>query len=102
MKFTFHPQARIELEQSVEFYESQQSRIGLEFLGEVYSTIQRITEFPNAYPTLSKNTRRCLTNKFPFAVIYQVKINEIFIVAITHLARKPGYWKERTNYKPQQ
>jgi len=102
VNFTFHPQAKFELEKSVEFYESQQSRIGLEFLGEVYSTIHRIIEFPNAYPTLSKNTRKCLTNKFPFAVIYQVKMNEIFIVAITHLARKPGYWKERTNYKSHQ
>lgn len=100
MKFTFHPQAKFELERSVEFYESQQSGIGLELLREVFSTIKRIIEFPNAYPILSENTRRCLTNRFPFAVIYQIKENEIFIVAITHLARKPGYWKERTSYNP--
>ena len=95
MKFTFHPEARIELELAVDYYEKQQTKIGLKFLGEVYSTIKRINEFPNAFPNFSKNTRKCLTNRFPFSVIYQIKQNEIFIVAITHLARKPGYWKER-------
>jgi hypothetical protein len=95
VKFTFHPEANFELEQTVDFYEKQQLNLGLEFLAEVYSTIKRIIEFPDAYPAFSKNTHRCLTNRFPFSIIYQIKQNEIFIVAVTHLARKPGYWKER-------
>ncbi len=95
MKYTFHPEARFELNKAVDFYEDQKLKLGLEFLEEVYSTIQRIIEFPQSFPTLSKNTRKCLTNRFPFAVIYQIKQSEIFIVAITHLARKPGFWKER-------
>ena len=95
MKFTFHPEARAELNHSVDFYEARQAKLGLEFLEELYSTIQRIIEFPKAYSKQSKNTRRCLTNRFPFAVIYQIRPNEIFVVAIAHLARKPGYWKER-------
>ena len=95
MKYTFHPEAQYELNQAVYFYEDQQSMLGLEFLEEVYSTIQRIIEFPKAFSKQSKNTRKCLTNRFPFAVIYQDKKEEIFIAAIAHLARKPGYWKER-------
>ncbi len=95
MMYTFHPEAYIELNHSVEFYEKQQINLGLEFLEEVYLTIYRIIEFPQASSKQSKNTRKCLINRFPFAVIYQIKQNEIFIVAITHMARKPGYWKER-------
>jgi len=30
-----------------------------------------------------------------FAIVYQLRRDEIFIAAIMHLARKPGYWKER-------
>ncbi len=96
MKFTFHPEAQNELYQTVDFYEERQKNLGLEFLVEVYSSIQRIIEFPAAFPILSKNTRKCLTNRFPFALIYQIKQDAIFIVAITHLSRKPGYWKERS------
>ena len=95
MKFTFHPKARNELVDTVDFYEGQKDHLGIEFLEEVYLTIRRIIEFPKAFPKLSKNTRKCITNRFPFAVIYQYKKDEIFIVAITHLARKPGFWKKR-------
>lgn len=95
MKYTFHPEARYELNQAVDFYEGQKRKLGLEFLEEVYSTIQRIFEFPDAFPRQSRNTRKCITNRFPFVVIYQIKKDEIFIAAIAHLARKPDYWKKR-------
>ncbi|MDR3625885.1 MAG: type II toxin-antitoxin system RelE/ParE family toxin [Ignavibacteriaceae bacterium] len=95
MIFTFHPEARNELNQAVDYYENQQQKLGLEFLKETYYTIQRIIEFPEAFSKQSENTRKCITNRFPFVVIYQIKKGEIFIAAIAHLSRKPGYWKER-------
>ena len=95
MKFTFHPEARLELIHSVNYYELQKRELGLKFLEEIYSSIQRIIEFPTTYPVYSQNTRKCITNKFPFAVIYQLRKDEILIAAITHLARKPGFWKVR-------
>jgi plasmid stabilization system protein ParE len=96
MKYTFHPEARVELNDSVDYYEDRQLGLGFEFLQEVNRTIQRIIEFPEAWTLVSKNARRCLMDRFPFAVIYQIRKNEIFIVAVTHLARKPGYWKSRS------
>ncbi len=95
MKHVFTPEARVELNQAVDYYENCEAGLGLEFLEEVYATIQRIIEFPTAWSHLSQRTRRCLTDRFPFAVIYQAKQDRILIVAITHLARKPGYWKDR-------
>lgn len=79
LKFTFHPEARNELSQAVDFYETQQKKLGLEFLDEVYSTIRRIIEYPIAFPELSTNTRKCLTNRFPFGVIYQIKEDEALL-----------------------
>ena len=95
MKYSFHPEARLDLSNSVDYYELQQKELGLKFLEEIYSTIQRIIEFPSAFPAYSKNSRRCITNKFPFAIVYKLRKDEIFIAAIMHLARRPGYWKER-------
>jgi hypothetical protein len=95
VKLTFHPDARYELKKSVDFYELQQTKLGLKFLEEIYSTLQLIIKYPTAFPGYSKNTRKCITNRFPFAVIYQIRKDEIFIAAIMHLARKPGYWDER-------
>jgi len=53
LNYTFHPEARYELEQAVDFYESQQANVGLEFLEEIYSTIHPIINFQDALPKIS-------------------------------------------------
>lgn len=95
MKFSFHPAAKFELTQAIDFYQTKEINLGAEFLDEVFGAIARIVEYPQAFPNFSPNTRKCLINRFPFAIIYQIRKKEIFIIAITHLSRKPGYWKER-------
>ena len=39
--------------------------------------------------------RRCLTNRFPYGIIYYEKDDEIIILAVMQLNRKPDYWKDR-------
>lgn len=63
---------------------------------EVQTTIERILDFPNAWPPLSSRTRRCLTNRFEYGIIYQVQGDEVRILAVAHHKRRPGYWKERS------
>jgi hypothetical protein len=67
----------------------------LEFAQEVHATIARVIRFPDAWSTMSKRTRRCLVNRFPFGVIYQVKSDALRIVAVANLRRRPNYWKDR-------
>lgn len=68
---------------------------GLIFLEEVDAAVQRILGFPDAWTPLSQRTRRCLVNRFPYGVIYQIKTDGILIVAVSHLHREPNYWKNR-------
>lgn len=99
MKFYFHPYAEEEFDSAVGYYEQCQPGLGLEFAQEVYAAIARIVEYPNACPRLSKNSRRCLVNRFPYGIIYQIKVHALRILAVTHLNRRPGYWKERIGQK---
>jgi hypothetical protein len=95
MKYSFHPSAKSEFNESIDYYSDCKAGLGSEFMKEVYSTIQCILEFPYAWPSLSVNTRRCLTNRFPFGIIYQILENEILIISVMQLNRKPDYWKDR-------
>jgi hypothetical protein len=95
MRFQFHPAADEELDLAVEYYERCQSGLGLEFAEEVYATIARIIDYPEVWSPMSKNTRRCLTNRFPYGIIYRMKNNNLQIIAVANLHRKPYYWKER-------
>jgi len=95
MKFYFHPDAKEEFDGAVEFYENNQSGLDLEFAEEIYATIARIVKYPDAWSTLSKNSRRCIVSRFPYGLIYQIKSHTLRIIAVAHLHRRPGYWKER-------
>jgi plasmid stabilization system protein ParE len=96
MTFRFHPDAELELNIAIDYYEECQKHLGLEFAQEIYVTIHRIIDFPNAWQSMTSKTRRCLTNRFPFGVIYQILDNEIIIIAIMHQNQKPFYWKNRS------
>jgi len=55
MSFTFHPEARAEFIEAIAYYERAREGLGLEFSREVYSTINRLTERPLAWGTISQN-----------------------------------------------
>ena len=95
MKFYFHPQADLELSDTVDYYDHCEFGLGLEFAEEVYSSIERIIEYPSSSSEISQSTRRCLINRFPYGIIYQQKGPAIRIIAIANLHRRPGYWKKR-------
>ncbi len=95
MRVYFHPDAEDELDKAIEYYEQLQPGLGIEFAEEIYATITRIIEYPDAWSSLSKNSRRCLVNRFPYGVVYQIKSRSLRIIAVAHLHRRPSYWKER-------
>lgn len=95
MRVQFLETAQIELDDSVEYYNRQVKGLGLEFLKEILRTVDLIANLPEAWPQLTIRTRRCQVNRFPFGVIYQIRENEILVIAIAHLHRKPEYWNNR-------
>jgi plasmid stabilization system protein ParE len=96
VKLTFHPEADDEFQEAVDYYEERREELGRDFYLEVRSTLQRIQQFPNTWPVLDRDIRRCLVNRFPYGVLYSVEEDGIFIVAVMHLRRDPDYWKHRS------
>ena len=95
MVVKFLAPAQAELAEAVAYYNSQKPELGSQFAEEIRRTIERILQYPKAWTPLSKRTRRCRTNKFPYGVIYQVRGDVLLIVAVMHLHREPQTWKSR-------
>jgi hypothetical protein len=95
LKYFFHPSAETEINQAVDYYNQCQSGLGREFAKEIHAVIKNILSYPDAWAPLSLNTRRCLTKRFPYGVIYQKTQQEVIIIAVMHLNRAPDYWRDR-------
>lgn len=95
MTYAFHPEAEAEFLEAIDYYEQYEAGLGYDFALEVYSTIEYILSFPDAWTIMENGIRRCLTNRFPFGVVYHHQKNEILILAVMHLNKQPGYWKDR-------
>lgn len=95
MTYLFHPEAEAEFFGAIEYYEACEPGLGQKLAAEVTSAILRILDYPFGWPVLEGEVRRCLTHQFPFGILYTVYQEDIFILAVMHLRREPGYWKPR-------
>lgn len=94
-KIAFHPDVADEIKASYEWYQKQADGLGNDFIVELESACEAIAELPDTWPKFSTNYRRFLLGKFPFSVIYRTNKHSIFVVAVMHNSKKPGYWKNR-------
>jgi plasmid stabilization system protein ParE len=94
VRVRFTSTAEAELKAAMEFYQSARSGLEAEFLAEVEATTNLIESFPLAWSPLSPRTRRCRTHRFPYGLFYQVRSDEILIVAVMDLRCDPKRWEE--------
>ena len=95
MTYQFLPQAEQDLNDAVDYYETCQLGLGTDFLLEIRQTISRILEYPEGWTKVSEKGRRCLTNQFPYEIIYTLEERTILILAVASQHRHPDYWKNR-------
>jgi plasmid stabilization system protein ParE len=61
--------------------------------------ILRVTELARLFPGMGAaemgEVRNLVTKRFPFLIYYEVVNDCLWIWAVMHAAREPGYWKSR-------
>ena len=93
--FKYHPKARDEFLESVEYYDTESSGLGIEFYLAVEKLIEFLLEFPEAGHQEETGEFSFVMKRFPFTVSYLLEDDLLFIVAIAHHSRNQGYWKKR-------
>jgi toxin ParE1/3/4 len=99
VRFIFHPEALQEYEDSFAYYAKISPGLASSFVKETERSIGRILDHPEAWPVIEEDVHRHLTNRFPFGVYYTIEPDHILILAIMHMSRQPGYWKNRLTDK---
>ncbi|NOY82644.1 MAG: type II toxin-antitoxin system RelE/ParE family toxin [Kiritimatiellaeota bacterium] len=95
MSHFFHPEAEVEFLEAIDYYERREEGLGIDFVVEVQSAIDRAVQNPRVWTVLEDDVRRCQTKRFPYGVLYSEDPDGVFGLAVMHLHRAPDYWKHR-------
>ena len=89
--------ARLEVLAEVGYYHRVEAGLGTKFLESLEDATARALAYPLAGSPAQHRTRRVFLRDFPFALVYRSDEQGITIYALAHHARRPGYWRSRTD-----
>jgi len=93
--YAFHPEAGGEYTQAAENYAAIAPELGGRFYDEIERLISQMRRQPDRFFRFSPPARCALARKFPYSVVYLDEPDRVWIVAVMHAKRRPGYWRER-------
>jgi plasmid stabilization system protein ParE len=95
MEIELHPEAELEFIESSAYYESRVLGLGEKFINELEGIKLVLLSNPRIGAPVNHIFRKALFRRFPYSVIYTIKSTRIWVLAIAHHRRRPGYWRER-------
>ncbi len=91
----FHPDAAQEASDAVDYYDWLRSGLGGHFRSELEAALARIQQNPQLYAVGSGSIRLCPLHRFPYSLYYDELADRIWVSAVAHQSRRPGYWAHR-------
>ena len=91
----FHPEAERELGEQEAWYRERSEVAAQGFVLELDSAVRAVAESPERWPVQPRGERRYVFPRYPFVLLYRIRGEEIFITAVAHHSRRPGYWRHR-------
>lgn len=89
--------AQTDIDEAYIWYEEQSPGLGYRFIEHLDEIISKVLRNPFFASVLMENVRSASLSTFPYQVLYLIEEAEksIYILAVGHLHRKPGWFFER-------
>jgi plasmid stabilization system protein ParE len=100
-RLIIRPRAQLDLTEAALWYEDQRSGLGVQFTAELDRTLERIVDSPSQFPLVRRKARRALMRTFPYHVYFDLRGDQVVVLAVYHERRHPDGWKERRGSRRQ-
>jgi len=83
------------------WYDKQQAGLGDDFLDEYAEWLTTVGQYPKRFTRLEtlkrtdREIRRCRLRRFPYLIIFEVLSEELMVIAVVHVRRRPTFWLNR-------
>lgn len=95
MRLRVHALADVDYEDAYRWYSAERPELAEDFSAVIEAGIETILEAPHRWPEAGEGARRYRLARFPYGLVYQVRDDEVFLVSIAHVRRRPGFWSDR-------
>ncbi|HEX7678234.1 MAG TPA: type II toxin-antitoxin system RelE/ParE family toxin [Thermoanaerobaculia bacterium] len=95
MSGELHAEASAELNEAAAYLERQRAGYGDRFIAAFDSARDFVVNHPRSGRPSLLGVRTWPVEGFAYQVVYVLKGDQVFIVAIAHHRRRPGYWRSR-------
>lgn len=86
--------AEREFVEAARWYEDR-AGLGDDFIAEHDAALLHVRKSPLSPATLDGVHRVARLRRYPYSLIYRIEDDTIFVVAVAHQSRRPGYWRRR-------
>lgn len=93
----FHPDAGVEIEELVAFFDQRPPGRGEEFREAAAATVDFLRRHPRVGTPHGTVARKRRVAGFPVAIYYVERPNCLWVVAVPHASRQQDYWLGRLN-----
>jgi len=94
--YRLHPEAALEHEEQVSYYEVRSVGLGRKYHASVMHAISLAIATPHQFKLARQpNLRKVGLRGFPFTIIYRDVSDEVQVLAVAHHRRHPDYWTAR-------
>jgi hypothetical protein len=92
----FEAPAQAEIAEAFVWYDEKSYGLGGDFLRAVAAAAEQLERNPQAYATSQGQFRRILLRRFPYALHFELKVDQVVsVLACLHHRRSPARWPGR-------
>jgi plasmid stabilization system protein ParE len=96
MRAIFHPEADDDFIRGLRHYAANQPELGQRFYRHIGELLAEIEDHPALFRIYRPpHARRHFRRPFPYAVVYVLKPDYIWVLAVMHFKQPPSYWLHR-------
>ena len=89
------PEAEAELAAAFDWYLKRSEQAAEAFRAEAVNAIDSLSETPTQWKLNEDGSRRLLLRHFPYTVHFDIDGAAVYVLAVAHQRRTPGYWRNR-------
>jgi plasmid stabilization system protein ParE len=88
-------EAQAEFDEAFDYYEGQQTGLGVDFVARVQQVFDRISANPQLHGVVFADIRKAVVTRFPYCVFYRAEAARVEVIAVFHSKRDPSMWQGR-------